>query len=329
MPPASWTFALVTPDAMVGAYLDFVVERLHAHGFEVRGCRLIALEFPRMARMYHHSDDPPPPSGSRMELPGSVMDPLYRLAPGCVLVLRKEGATACQDLLRCKGATHPEAAAPDTIRAAGEHIIFNFLHCPDDAPSAAIELAYLVGPADATALRNAACAPDAPPTTPLNGLGQLPLCLPAFMGWEALSFPLIANRLRCRVVQALALRHGGDALSSLLEAQALLARERSALVGSASVADRLRIAQAAHPGIHAALTTATRASGDAVLTDGLAALAALYDLDGGRELAPILALAARGIYLSELEIVALDAHRHAFWSDTRPSAPVPPREPMC
>lgn len=310
---------MVTPDAVVGGYLDFVVARLHAHGFEVRGCRLIALDYPRLARMYHHRDDPPPPSGSRMELPETVMTPLYRLSPACVLVVRKAGDAACQDLLRCKGATRPEAAAPDTVRAAGEHIIFNFAHCPDDAPSATIELAYLVGAGDAAALQDAACATAAPPTSPLNGLSQLRLCLPAFSGWEVLSFPSIASRIRCRVVQALALRLGADARGSLLEAQTLLTRERDALLGAASVADRLRLAQAAHPGIHAALTTAARAAGDAGLADGLAALAALYDLEGSRELAPVLALADQGIYLSELEKVALDAHRHAFWSDEPPS----------
>ena len=321
----TWSFAMVTPDAVVGGYLDFVLERLAANGFEVRATRLLKLDYERLGRMYSHRDDPPVPTGDRIELPGSVMKPLYQLAPAVVLVVRRAAGDACAALLRTKGATRPDAAAPGTVREAGEHAIFNFMHCPDDAPSAAIELGYLVGVDEAAALCAAALAGESDPRAGLLGLDALRPGLPAFSGWEVLSFPLLANRLRWRLVQALATRAGDQDLETLHGARDGLVRERASLLAAPDVAARMRLAQAAHPALHGALRTAAVAAGEDVIGTGLDALAELYDLEGARELPPLLALEGRGIYLSELEKVALDAHRHAFWVEAQPPRIIVPR----
>ena len=63
-----WTFAMVTPDAMVGGYLRFVLDRLAAHDLEVRGARLIRLDWRRLGQMYLHREDPPPAGESEGEL---------------------------------------------------------------------------------------------------------------------------------------------------------------------------------------------------------------------------------------------------------------------
>ncbi|MDB5101078.1 MAG: nucleoside-diphosphate kinase [Cyanobacteria bacterium RYN_339] len=280
------TFTMVTPDAMLGGYLRLVLNQLGAAGFAVRAHRLTELDWDRLSQMYTHLDDPPPSSGDEGELPKVVMERLYRLAPACILIL--EGTA--EAMLALKGATRPAEAAPGTIRAGGEHLIFNFVHCPDDAASAAIELAYLVGPEDAKALW----------ASPGTSLDQLHMCVPAYSGWEAISFPMVANRLRSRFVERLEAE----------QALPLLVAERQQLLTLRSAAERLHVGQAASPAIHRALVAA--AAGDAVFTAGLEALAELYKLPGRRDQAPLVALRERGIYLSELEQVTLHAHARAF-----------------
>lgn len=306
-----WTFAIATPDAILGGYLGFVLERLAAAGLEVRASRVIGLDMMRLARMYSHEDDPEPPVDARGMLPPSVMTPLYRLAPAVALVLRRAEGDACAALLRMKGATKPHHAAPGTIRAAGEHEVFNFLHCPDDPEAAWIELGYLLGPELAAAGRALAEAGAPEPASALLAPARLPLVLPVFGGPEALSFPFTANRLRRRLVHDLALARP-EAGSALASVDALLGEERAALEAAASPAARLAVAVAANPAIHEALVAVKGPSA------ALEALAQLYDPAGTRRFQAIRDLPTAGHYVSEAELVALDAHRHTFW---RPEDP--------
>jgi hypothetical protein len=196
--------------------------------------------------------------------------------------------------------------------------VFNFLHCPDDAEAAAIELAYLVGPPAAAAMRALAEAEAEPAHAGLLGVAQLRAALPVLAGPDALGFPAVANRIRQRLVLHLAAEAGGEPtrLAALAEARAGLEREAAAIADEPSAAGRLARAQAAHPAIHAALVAG--AGADPGIREGLAALAALYDVAGTRRLGPILALADRGVYLAEVERVALDAHRRSFWRASDP-----------
>lgn len=273
-----WTFAMVTPDAMVGGYLRFVLDRIAAHGLDVRAARLIRLDWRRLGQMYTHRDDPPPADG---ELPQRVMERLYRVAPATVLALRGTP----EAMLACKGATRPHEAQVGTIRAAGEHPIFNLAHCPDDLASAPIELAYLVGPEQA-ALMQARAEATGPPPEPV--LDHLHMVQPAYQGWEAISFPMVANRLRSRVIQ----RHF-DA-----HAYQVLFLERQALLAARSAADRLRVGKAANATIQVAMPP----------DPGLEALAALYDGAGPDRVAAIEAL---DVYFTELELATVDAQAHA------------------
>lgn len=299
------TFTVATPDAVLGGRLDFVWERLAAHGFEVRAAVLVGLDFPRLSRMYAHQDDPPPMVG-RTQLPEAVMAPLYRYAPACVLAVHRPSGDAHAALLRCKGATRPEAAAPDSVRARGEHVTFNFQHAPDDPESAAIELGYLVGDRDAARLLEAARAPEAPAWTGLCGLAALPFVLPAFAGPEALSFPFVTNRLRCRLVQRLAMQ----GVRGLAPAWDALVRERELLAEAHDAAARLAVVRRWDP--------AGLRGHDPAVDAALLAFAELLDPAGRR---PYRALLESGAFVSELEGVAIDAFRRALWStsdDPRP-----------
>ena len=298
----SWTFVLVTPDAVLGGYLDFVLERVSAAGLRVRACRVLALDYRMLGRMYAHRDDPPPYRPNRVSLPPFVMTPLYALAPAALVVLDGD----CATMLACKGKTRPEEAGAGSIRHAGENYVFNLVHCPDDPESAAIELSYLVGAADAAGMPRVTGA-----LAPLVGARQLAACLPAFGGWAALSFPAVANRLRSRVVQqrAIAVQDDAAAVLRLQLVQAALDAEREALAAAASPVERLALAQATDAQVRVPLAEAAGAS----LAPGLAALGALYDIDGPRAPDAVKDLAAAGIYVAESEKVALDAHAYTYW----------------
>jgi nucleoside diphosphate kinase len=306
MPTDRWTFTMVTPDAVVGGYLDFVLDRLRAYDLTVRACRLLELDYQRLGRMYAHRDDPPGYGGRRIELPPWVMTPLYAIAPAVVIVVEGD----CARMLECKGKTRPEHAAPGTLRAAGENYVFNLVHCPDDAESARIELGYLVGAEDAAGLQRIATGQAG--ADDLVGVELLRLCLPAFSGWETLSFPVTANRLRCRVVQKLAVTRTGEPLEALRRARTALQEERARLIAEPSVPARFEIGRAADASIATVLATA--AAGDATLASGLTALSRLHDLDGERDVPAIRSLAGAGIYLSEMEKVTLDAHAYTHWT---------------
>jgi nucleoside diphosphate kinase len=304
----TWSFAILTPDAVVTDRLGELAAILRSHGFQLGACRLLELEWDRMGRMYTHSDVPPPSPAvePRGMLPAVVMKKIYGLTPAVVVVVTHPEGDACARLLRCKGATKPEEAAQGTVRALGENQILNLMHCPDDAPSAAIELAYLVGKVDAEGLVARTLAGDT--ALALSGPDQLSMCLPAFTGWEAVSFPMIANRLHSRVVQWLGAHAGAGAIAPLTRAHDALVRERTALRAIARSVERMAVAQAALPAIHQALTEAS-APGD--IRDGLERLAALYDVTDPSIVLPLPDFPAEAIYLSPLEAMALDAHRRS------------------
>jgi nucleoside diphosphate kinase len=323
MPAGNWTFGLITPDGLLTGSFDAITTRLHEHGFEIVAGRLLGVDVARMHRMYHHTDQPPPPTGTD-ELPPSVMGRLYRQAPALVVVLTGPARSASEQLLRAKGDKRPSRARPDSVRRAGEHLIFNFLHSPDDAGSAESELAHLVGPAEAEGLIAMALS-GARGLSSLLGAGALRGSLPAFAGWDVLSFPMAANRLRRRAVQRIAVagHDDPDCLGHLLAAQQALDDERRALAELPEAQDRLRVSVLASPAVHDPLVAADARAGTG-LGEGLAALASLLQADGPRDPAAVHALADRSLYLSPLEKLAIEAHRHALRADEDPAMDPPP-----
>jgi len=297
MPAAdTFTFCMLTPDGVLAEQREVLLTALEAHGFEVLATRLFQLDWLTLGRMYCHSEYPVTGSGHPHELPEAVMTPLYLLAPACVLVLQRKAGGAADAILAVKGATLPEEARPGSIRAGGEHALFNFLHCPDSVADAALELEYLVGREDAAALRKGPAH---------AGLESLREAWPAFQGPTALSFPHIARRLRWRAVQKLAAL--GAPLDDAVEA---LRAESLPTQGPAS--ERVTTARAAHPAIQQALLRAAECHPG--LAHGLEALGELFLPDGRRRLGPILRMRSYGLYLSELERVALEGYRNAYWS---------------
>jgi nucleoside diphosphate kinase len=298
----TWTYVLVTPDGVVSGALDRIVDVLRGDGFDVVAGRAHALRIADMLRVYASPGAPTSGGGGEST---RLFQLLYDSGPACLLLLHRRSGGAALAATRCKGATRPEAAAPGTFRHWGENVVLNLAHSPDDEAGARRELAILVGAAEAERLRAVASAPPGE-LDDLIGWRTLRASLPAVSGWEAISFPVAAHRIRLRVCQWLALRTSVDALRA---AHRLLGAERDALSASSTGSERMRVAQEANAGVHQQLASAAR--GHAV-SDGLEALAALYEVDGERRPDAVLGLAEHGIYLSPLEKMVLETHTATF-----------------
>ena len=248
----TWTYALVTPDGLVSGALPAVVELLERDGFEVVAALVLGLDLPTMARVYAVPSTTPRRAGSGgAPAPARLFECLYALGAACLLVLRREQGEAADAVNRCKGNTRPEAAVPGTVRHLGENLMLNLMHCPDDARAAEQELAILLGDADGGRLRELASTGDGE-IDDLVGLTALGPSLPATTGWEVLSFPAVANRVRRRALQRLALRSRSDpaALAALRSAHGMLAEETVAIGSLPTSLRRMRRAQDlndAHP----------------------------------------------------------------------------------
>jgi nucleoside diphosphate kinase len=309
-----WSYVLITPDGVVGGSLDGVVQRLRWHGLRPGACRLIDLTVDTMQEVYLESSwQISNPGHADVTFSWGMHSELYGLAPACLVMLTPRSGPACEAMLRCKGHTRPELAARDTIRWAGENVIFNLVHCPDDASSAVRELTVMVG-ADAAAQLISIARSSNPDVAQLVGVRTLVGCLPAFSGWAAISFVAIANKLRRRALMslALALRDSPDALDVLAGAQRSLAAELEAITAAPTSVARMRFARRVSPSLHRSLAAAAEELGNEVMLSALAALADLYRLDGARDLDGVLALSQCGVYISPLERVILESHCYAF-----------------
>lgn len=316
-----WTYLLVTPDGVAAGAVGLVLDRVLAHGLNTNFCLTVGLDVASMQEFYGGSpsfriQDP----GKRdFQFSWDTHEALYALAPACLVTLTASGGDAVGRMLRCKGRTRPELAEPDSVRWLGENVVFNLVHCPDDLGSARRELELLLG-ADEACLLMSAPTPLRPELASVAGEAALAASLPAAGDWESVSFPAIANRIRRRVVQRLAVLLGHDAtvLRSLFRAQALLDAERGRLAAGTTSRMRLLTAISANSAICAELAAVVTALGDDVLTRGLDALSDLFDLRAPRRPEAVLALAHRGVYIGPLERVIVSCHAHAF----RPNAEI-------
>ncbi|MBB1155416.1 nucleoside-diphosphate kinase [Amycolatopsis dendrobii] len=228
-----WTFALITPDGVVGEAFDSIVELLQRNGFAVVTGRVLQLDLPTMMRVYRASETVDPENDPFARLYGS--------GAACLLLLHRAAGEACATLTRCKGATRPDAAQPGTVRYLGENVILNLLHSPDDPGNAARELSILVGQEAAERYRAEAMSGV------LRGAAALRASLPATHGWEAISGPVAVNRIRRRIGQQFA--PGDEGL------QAALDDERDRIAVCRTSGERRLVAERANPSIQRRLTS--------------------------------------------------------------------------
>ncbi|MEU0214007.1 nucleoside-diphosphate kinase [Streptomyces sp. NPDC006265] len=312
----TWTYVLLTPDAVVGGALPFVLDRLEAHHLRPSVCRLVGLEVEKMQQFYGGTTFIITNPGSEdFQFSWSTHEGLYAVAPACLIMLSHERGSACETMLGCKGHVRPELAAPETIRRMGENVIFNLVHSPDDTASALRELDILFGAEEAEHLLHVCDAlPGNSRVVGLTGVRSLFDALPAFHGPDATSFQAIAQRIRRRVIMRLAaaLHRDGEALSELQRAREALTRQQHALAGCTTTDERMLCAQRTDRAIHDPLARAAVRHGEQGLIAGVEALSDLHELHGQRQPEAVAALTGHGVYISPLERVMVESHSYAF-----------------
>ncbi|MPY99710.1 MAG: hypothetical protein GEU97_17285 [Actinophytocola sp.] len=315
----SWTYVLVTPDGLLTGYLPWLLDSLQCNGLAPVAGRLIRVTSATMLNIYAPPGKPFP---SRLP-PRRKFDLWYGLGPGCVLLLHRDGDDACAAMSEFKGATNPREAGHDTIRHHGENCLTNIVHCPDNEAQAADELAQLVGEKSAVSLQRLANSPDE--RVRRLTVDSLEDSLPAYSGPEALSTPLIVNKLRLRVVGYMAAHESATSavLSTLTETRETLRREHSEIRQQTTSADRADIARTYDDQLQSALVGIARQLGDTAAEDtnaGIATITRLFNEarlleDGGKPSTPpdsgaqenlTTTLREQPLYVAETELAALE-----------------------
>lgn len=273
---SSWTYVLVTPDALVLESLPWLIGKLRSvHLTPVAG-RLIRLESATMLRIYE-----PSLRGLPIALPKRAFDLWYGLGPGCILAIHRDGPGACSAMLDVKGPTDPSAARADSIRYAGENGLMNLVHCPDDETAAAEELAQLLGEGRAIDLQRLALFPNE--TVSRLTVGSLEDSLPVHSGRDALSVPLVVNKIRLRVMQQLVIQGSSNEaiLSDLAKIRLKLRDEHENLSQAATSSGRFAIARTHDRQLTRDILSAAQQLKDSAIERVLLSLSAL--LIGSRE----------------------------------------------
>jgi hypothetical protein len=209
-------------------------------------------------------------------------------------------------MLDLKGPTNPSNAAADSIRYAGENGLMNLVHCPDDETAAAEELAQLLGAGSAIDLQRLALFPNE--TASRLTVGSLEDSLPVHSGRNALSVPLVVNKIRLRVMQQLVIQGSSDEaiLSDLAKIRLKLRDEHEALSQAATSSGRFAIARAHDRQLTGDILSAARQLKESAIERVLLSLSAL--LIGSREdgRAALAALHQSGTYVSATEGAVLE-----------------------
>jgi nucleoside diphosphate kinase len=307
-----WGYVLVTADAVLAGRLPWLAERLRAVGLVVHAALVIPYGPRRMVSLYGVPEDSEfyveNKGGEDVTFSVDLHRRLYELSPAVLLIVSRPGCSTMEAVIEVKGSTRPEMSDDGTLRRMGENVIFNLVHAPDDFESACTELTNLLGAEAVARLIDLARPPLEPQ---LIGIDAALARLPAFSGPAATSFPMIANRIRDRVIQRLWLG-GGASDAELATGHTYLAEERAALEVAETSQEKLKQAMAANAAIEAALAAIAERHGAESLQQGLAALAALFDLEGARDHDAVLSLVNEDVYISPLEAIIVESHSYGF-----------------
>jgi nucleoside diphosphate kinase len=298
---SSWTYLLVTPDALVSESLPWLIGKLRSVHLRPVAGRLIRVESVTMLHIYE-----PSLRGLPVALPKRAFDLWYGLGPGCILAIHRDGPGACSAMLDVKGPTDPSAARADSIRYAGENGLMNLVHCPDDETAATEELAQLLGEESAIDLQRLALFPNE--TVSRLTVGSLEDSLPVHSGRDALSVPLVVNKIRLRVMQQLVIQGSSDEaiLSELAEIRLKLRDEHETLSRAPTSSGRFAIARAHDRQLNGDILSTAQKLKDSAVQRVLLSLSAL--LTGSREdgRAALAAIHESGTYVSATEGAVLE-----------------------
>lgn len=124
------TFSMIKPDAVQRGLVGDIIARLERKGLKIVGMKLLQISPELAKKNYAEHEGKPFYDGLVSYITSS---------PVVVMVL--EGANAVSTVRTLMGATHPQEAAPGTIRADfGQDIGRNIIHGSDSPESAAREI---------------------------------------------------------------------------------------------------------------------------------------------------------------------------------------------
>jgi hypothetical protein len=157
----------------------------------------------------------------------------------------------------------------------------NLVHCPDDETAAAEELAQLLGEGRAIDLQRLALFPNE--TVSRLTVGSLEDSLPVHSGRDALSVPLVVNKIRLRVMQQLVIQGSSNEaiLSDLAKIRLKLRDEHENLSQAATSSGRFAIARTHDRQLTRDILSAAQQLKDSAIERVLLSLSAL--LIGSRE----------------------------------------------
>ncbi|WP_331745778.1 hypothetical protein [Streptomyces virginiae] len=313
----TWTYMLVTPEAVISGALNEIGGVLERHTLEIRVARLIELNSSTMRQVYGSGVFViRNPGGRDLDFPWTMHESMYSLAPACLLIARNNSGQACRSMLQCKGYVRPELALGDSVRHLGENPAFNFAHCPDDPQSAVRELGLLVGESESIRLR--LCAEFDADFDILWGLQQVLESEPSNSGREAVSFPMVANRIRLRIVHLMAVRAVRDAalMGQFRIARSRLVEQQRTLANLPSAREKLADAQRFERQVGSGLLKISKSMNDASIADALEEISMLHFVRDEYEIGRILKMSNKGLYISNLERLILESQGHSFRRNT-------------
>jgi nucleoside-diphosphate kinase len=127
------TLVIIKPDAVIRGYSGRILGILEENGLKLRALKLLRLDKQQAQSFY------------RVHRERYFFDSLTSyMASGPIVAAVLEGEGAINQVRRLMGATDPQEAASDTIRARfGQNREQNAIHGSDSAESAAFEIPFL------------------------------------------------------------------------------------------------------------------------------------------------------------------------------------------
>lgn len=135
---ASWTLAIIKPDAFGAGHTGEILARLEQEGFGIVACRVVELTESQARAFYAVHEEKP-------FFPSLVAF----MTSGACLAVALEREDAVPKLREVIGATDPEEAEEDTIRALyAQSVERNAIHASDSPANAGKELAFFFAGAE-------------------------------------------------------------------------------------------------------------------------------------------------------------------------------------
>lgn len=135
---AEESFSMIKPRAVTEQHIGAIIDQIESSGLKVVALKMVKFETALAKQFYAEHEGKP------------FFDALIqKMTSGPVVAMVIEGEDAVRRLRTLVGATNPEQAAPNTIRARfGKGVTENAIHASDSVASAKREIALVFQPTE-------------------------------------------------------------------------------------------------------------------------------------------------------------------------------------